>query len=255
MWDAAQYERFRGERSRPFFDMLSRIPDRSYRTIVDLGCGTGDLTAALADHWPESHVTGVDLSEEMLVPAREREEPGRLEFIRGDLATWTPASPAELIVSSAAFQWVPDHERLIGHVASSLARGGVLAVQMPSNFGAPSHTLLDEVEAAGPWAERLRGRRRHDMVLPIARYIDLAGSHGLRMDAWETTYYHLLEGDDPVLEWMKGTALRPILAALGGPEREEFLGLYGRKLREAYPQTSAGTLFPFRRIFFVARKG
>src|SRR5205807_7568438 len=103
---------FRGERARPFFDLLARIPDRGYKTIVDLGCGTGDLTAALAEHWPEARVLGVDLSEEMLVPARERENPGLLDFVQGDLATWRPAQPAELIVSNAAFQWVADHPAL-----------------------------------------------------------------------------------------------------------------------------------------------
>jgi trans-aconitate 2-methyltransferase len=254
MWDAAQYERFRGERSRPFFDLLPRIPDRSYRSIVDLGCGTGDLTAALADHWPEARVSGVDLSAEMLAPAKSREVPGRLEYLEGDIVSWCPPAPVELVVSNAAFQWVPDQVALLKHVSSYLAPRGVLAVQIPDNFSFPSHTLLDEVECGGPWAEKLRARRRHDGVLPLARYAELLWGEGMEIDAWEIVYQHVLAGDNPVLEWMMGTALRPILAALGGEERGRFLSDYAAKLRQAYPKSSRGTLFPFRRIFFVAGK-
>jgi trans-aconitate 2-methyltransferase len=254
MWDAGQYERFRGERSRAFFDLLPRIPDSSYRSIVDLGCGTGDLTAALADHWPEARVTGVDLSEEMLAPAKSRENPGQLEFVRGDIASWRPAAPVELAVSNAAFQWVPDQPALLKHVASCLAPKGVLAVQIPDNFSSPSHTLLDEVESGGPWADKLQGRHRHDGVLPLARYSELLWGEGMEVDAWEITYQHVLAGGDAVLEWMKGTALRPILAALDGGERSRFLSEYAEKLRKAYPESRRGTLFPFRRLFFVARK-
>ncbi|MBI3854314.1 MAG: methyltransferase domain-containing protein [Planctomycetes bacterium] len=254
MWDADQYERFRGERSRPFFDLLTRIPDRSYRTLIDLGCGTGDLTAALADHWPEARVTGVDLSAEMLAPAKARAVEGQLEFVQADIASWRPPAPVELAVSNAAFQWVKDQPALLKHVVSTLAPKGVLAVQIPDNFGSPSHTLLDEVEEGGPWREKLRTRHRHDGVLPLSGYVELLWGVGMDVDAWEMTYHHVLAGADAVLEWMKGTALRPILAALEDPERRDFLGAYGAKLRTAYPPSAQGTLFPFRRIFFVARK-
>lgn len=254
MWDAEQYVQFRGERSRPFFDLLARIPDRSYKTIVDLGCGTGDLTAALAEHWPESRVTGIDLSEEMLAPARERAEPGRLDFEKGDLASWRPSQPAELIVSNAAIHWVADHAALIAHLVSCLAPKGVLAVQMPANFDSPSHTLLQETVASGPWAEKLRGRLRHDIVLPLAQYVEIAWAQNLAVDAWETVYQHVLPGKDAVLEWVKGSALRPVMKVLEGAERDEFLAAYAGKLRGAYPETPAGTRFPFRRLFLIARK-
>jgi trans-aconitate 2-methyltransferase len=254
MWDATQYGQFRGERSRPFFDLLERIPDRGYKTIVDLGCGTGDLTSVLADHWPEARVLGLDHSEEMLVPARERADPGVLDFIPGDLATWRPAQPVELIVSNAAFQWVPDHGALFAHVASCLAPRGVLAVQMPGNFDSPSHTLLHQTAAEGPWAEKLRGTLRHDIVLTPAQYVDLAWSRQLEIDAWETIYQHVLPGKDAVLEWVKGTALRPVMKALQGAELDGFLSAYAEKLRKAYPETPSGTRFPFRRVFFIARK-
>ena len=255
MWDADQYERFRGERSRPFFDLLARIPDQSYRSVVDLGCGTGDLTAALADHWPEARVTGVDLSEAMLTPARTRAEAGRLDFLQADLAIWRPEATADLIVSNAAIQWVPDHDALLRHSASYLGSKGVLAVQMPANFESPSHALLKKLSLSKRWAGKLKKCLRHDVVQPLERYVEIAWGLGLKVDAWETVYQHILPGRDAVLEWMKGTGLRPVMAALKGAELEEFLAAYGEKLRAAYPETPAGTRFPFRRFFFVARKG
>jgi trans-aconitate 2-methyltransferase len=247
MWDAGQYEKFRGERTRPFFDLLSRIPDRSYQLIVDLGCGTGDLTDALAEHWPEARVIGVDHSDEMLKSAAERADPGRLDFVKDDIATWRPAQPVDLIVANASFQWVADHEALLGRMAAALGPKGVLAVQMPANFESPSHVLLKETVAG-------KVPLRHDIVLPVGRYVAVLQGLGLHADAWETVYQHVLQGKDAVLEWVKGTALRPVLEALAGAEREEFLAAYAAKLRAAYPETPSGTLFPFRRIFFVATR-
>ena len=254
MWDADQYEKFRGERSRPFFDLLSRIPDGSYKSIFDLGCGTGDLTAVLADQWPEARVIGVDNSDEMLAAAAAHADPGRLDFVKDDIATWKSAQPADLIVSNAAFHWVPDHEALIRRVAEFLGKKGILAVQVPANFDSPSHTLLRDTIAGGPWAGKLEGCLRHDIVLPPSRYVEISWSCGLRIDAWETIYQHVLAGKDAVLEWMKGTGLRPVVKALEGAERDEFLSAYAARLRAAYPETPSGTIFSFRRVFFVARK-
>jgi trans-aconitate 2-methyltransferase len=255
MWDPGQYERFRAERSRPFFDLLARIPDRAYRNVADLGCGTGDLTAALADHWPDAMVVGVDQSAEMLQKAAPLAAQDRLEFVQGDIATWRPRGPQELIVSNATFQWIPDAASLLRHVTSYLLPGGILAVQMPDNSASPSQGLLRELEAAGPWAEALKTRRRQDGVLPLQRYMQLLWDAGLsQVDAWDVTYQHVLEGDDAVFEWMKGTTLRPILSALAGEELERFLSEYRVKLAAAYPRTAKGTVFAFRRLFFVARK-
>lgn len=247
MWDPTQYERFRGERMRPFFDLLSRIPDRSYKSIVDLGCGTGDLTVALAEHWPEARVIGLDRSEEMLAAAESKADPGRLDFVRGDIETWKPAQPVELVVANAAFQWVADHDALLARMAAALPSKGVLAVQMPANFDSPSHQLLKEAVAG-------KVPLRYDVVLPIGRYVEILQGLGLLVDAWETVYQHVLPGKDAVLEWTKGTALRPVLKALEGGELDAVLHDYAAKLRAAYPETPAGTLFPFRRIFFVAGK-
>jgi trans-aconitate 2-methyltransferase len=248
MWDANQYERFRAERTRPFFDLLTRIPDRSYKSIVDLGCGTGDLTAALADHWPEARVIGVDSSDDMLKAAEPHADPGRLDFVKDDIAAWKPAKPVDLIVANAAFHWIPDHDALLGRMAAALGPKGVLAVQMPANFTSPSHLLLKEAVAG-------RVELRHDIVLPPASYVAILHKLGLSVDAWETTYQHILQGKDAVLEWVKGSALRPVLKALQGAERDEVLAAYAEKLRQAYPESPSGTLFPFRRYFFVAVRG
>ena len=247
MWDPDQYEKFRVERSRPFFDLLSRIPDRSYHAIVDLGCGIGDLTAVLADHWPEARVIGVDSSDDMLKAAEQHADAGRLDFVNDDIVTWKPAQPVDLIVTNAAFQWIPDHEALLGRMAAALGPKGALAVQMPANFTSPSHLLLQETVAG-------RVPLRHDIVLPLATYVEILHGLAFQVDAWETVYQHVLRGPDAVLEWVKGTALRPVLKALQGPERDEFLAAYAAKLRAAYPETPSGTLFPFRRVFFVASR-
>ncbi|HEV3028537.1 MAG TPA: methyltransferase domain-containing protein [Planctomycetota bacterium] len=253
MWDPEQYERFRAERSRPFFDLLERIPDRSYRAISDLGCGTGDLTAALSEHWPQARVLGVDNSTEMLTKAAKHRISDRLEFTPGDISQWRPGSPQDLIVSNATFQWIPDAAALLRHVAACLAPKGVLAVQMPDNSASPSQEILRELERSGPWAERLKGRPRQDAVLPLARYLELLWAEGFDVDAWESVYLHVLPGDDAVLEWMKGTTLRPVLQALGDTDRDPFVARYREQLAAAYPKGPSGTLFPFRRLFFVGK--
>ena len=247
MWDADQYEKFRGERTRPFFDLLSRIPDRSYKSIIDLGCGTGDLTAALADHWPEARTIGVDSSDEMLKAADQHADPGHIDFVKDDLATWKPAQAVDLIVANASFHWIPDHEALLTRMVAALGPKGVLAVQMPANFDSPSHMLLKEAVAG-------KVELRHDLVLPPGKYVEILLGLGLHVDAWETVYQHVLPGKDAVLEWVKGTALRPVLKALDGAERDEVVAAYAAKLRAAYPETPSGTIFAFRRIFFVATR-
>jgi len=247
MWDADQYEKFRAERTRPFFDLLSRIPDRSYKSIVDLGCGTGDLTAALADHWPEARVIGVDSSDEMLKAAEKQADPGRLDFVKDDIATWKPAQPVDLLVANASLHWIPDHEALLGRLVGALSPKGALAVQMPANFDSPSHLLLKEVVAG-------KVELKHDVVLPPGRYVEILQGLGILSDVWETTYQHVLQGRDAVLEWVKGTALRPVLKALEGAERDEVVAAYAAKLRAAYPETPWGTLFAFKRIFIIASR-
>jgi trans-aconitate 2-methyltransferase len=249
MRDPTQYALFSDERSRPFFNLLERVPDRPYREIVDLGCGTGVLTQSLAERWPEAHVVGLDNSPQMLAGASKFEIPGRLEFVQGDIGAYD--QPADLIFTNAALQWVEDHGSLFPRLAGLVRPGGVFAVQMPDNFHEPSHTLIETTVHSGPWAARLEGYERPS-VQPLRFYLDILLGLGFQLDAWTTTYHFLLQGENAVLEWMKGTTLQPILSRLDVDMSKAFLAAYGAALRQQYPPTSHGTHFPFRRIFFVA---
>ncbi|HZQ32274.1 MAG TPA: trans-aconitate 2-methyltransferase [Mycobacterium sp.] len=248
-WDPAQYGRFAAERDRPFFDLTSRIEAVAPRHVVDVGCGQGHLTATLSARWPDAVVEGIDSSEEMIAEAAGV---AGVAFSVADAASWEPADDVEVIVSNAALQWVPRHQELLLRWASSLPAGGWLAVQVPGNFDSPSHVLMRQVARREPWAARLHDVVRDtDAVGTPESYASVLLSAGLRADVWETTYLHVLHGDDPVLEWVRGTGLRPILAALTPVDAEEFVRQLTVELREAYPPGPHGTLFPFRRVFAV----
>lgn len=253
-WDVAQYETFRDERARPFVDLLARVPGARVRSAIDLGCGTGELTRGLLERWPDARIVGVDSSDEMLAAAAPRAVVGRLRFVRGDARSYVPDEPPDLIVSNAVLHWVPDHGPLLARLIAMLAPGGTLAVQMPANFDAASHMLILETAADGPWADKLARVAHHAAVHTLSFYAELLLEAGLAVDAWETVYLHVLPGDDAVLSWVKGTALRPVLALLDEAEKPRFVAAYAARLRAAYPRAAHGTLFPFRRIFFVARK-
>lgn len=260
-WDPAQYLRHAGHRARPFTDLLARVPDLpgDRPRIADLGCGPGNVTALLAERWPAAHITGFDNSAEMLDRAHvEHEGPtaggGRLDFAHADVRTWTPEEPYDLIVSNATLQWVPGHVERFGTWVEGLRPGGTFAFQVPGNFDAPSHRLMRDL------APRygLTGTLRHDdAVLAPQDYLARLTGLDCTADVWETTYVHLLTGADPVLDWVKGTGLRPVLTALADDpgRRDAFLDDYRAALREAYPAGPHGTPFPFRRIFAVAGKG
>ncbi|MGY5134051.1 trans-aconitate 2-methyltransferase [Streptomyces nigrescens] len=264
-WDPQQYLRHSGHRTRPFHDLLNRIPDlpRQDRTarIADLGCGPGNVTAQLTTRWPDAHITGFDNSPDMLKEAETHAGPtpggGHLDFAPADAADWTPEETYDLIVSNAALQWVPNHPDSFARWIEALAPGGTFAFQVPGNFTSPSHALLGELCDAPQWRERLNTHgRRFIHILEPAAYLEHLTDLGCAADVWETTYVQLLEGDDPVLDWVKGTALRPVLTALENDPaaREAFLGEYREALRKAYPTGRHGTVFPFRRIFAVAQK-
>lgn len=252
MWDPGQYQRYPDERGRPFFELLARVRAERPGYVVDLGCGPGNLTATLPDRWPGAVVEGVDSSPEMIERARRYPALGRLGFIVADLREWWPTRPVDVLVCNATLQWVPRHRDLLPRLAGALAPGGWLALQVPGNYAAPSHAILRELATSPRWRDRLGGVLRAGVAEP-EEYVEVLAGLGCAVDAWETTYLHLLGGDDPVLEWMKGTGLRPVLAVLGVAEQEEFLAEYGRRLRAAYPRRRYGTVLPFRRIFCVAR--
>ncbi|CAM5742049.1 Trans-aconitate 2-methyltransferase OS=Streptomyces alboniger OX=132473 GN=tam PE=3 SV=1 [Streptomyces alboniger] len=263
-WDPAQYLRHADHRARPFTDLLARVPDlpTDPPRIADLGCGPGNVTTLLAARWPAALVTGYDNSPEMLDRAHvEYEGPtpggGRLDFAHADVRTWVPTQPYDLIVSNATLQWVPGHVERFADWVAGLAPGGTLAFQVPGNFDSPSHRLMRELAQSARWKDRLADTLRHaDAVHTPRFYLERLADLGCEVDAWETTYVHLLEGEDPVLDWVKGTGLRPVLTALAEDPgaRESFVAEYRAALREAYPAGAHGTPYPFRRVFAVARR-
>lgn len=253
-WDAAKYRQFGDYRDRPFFDLTARIRAEAPRRVVDLGCGPGNLTATLAARWPGAAVEGVDSSAEMLEKA-ETMAGGNLGFRQADIADWMPAPDTDVVVTNAALQWVPGHRQLLAGWLEALPAGAWFALQVPGNFDAPSHALMRELAASPEWSGRLSGVLRHDDVVgEPADYLQLMLDAGCDADAWETTYLQLLQGPDPVLEWVRGTGLRPVLAALPAGEARSFEADYARLLRRAYPEGRHGTIFPFRRVFAVAQK-
>jgi trans-aconitate 2-methyltransferase len=225
------------------------------RFIADLGCGAGNLTRTLAERWPAAQVVGVDNSAEMLEQARPLVMPGRLSFTLADIASWSPDQPVDLLVSNAALHWVPHHDLLVPHLVKLLSSEGILAVQMPYHFQNPAHLAIEETKADPRWRQSLEGIGLHQhSVMPLTWYVDRLYDLGLTVDAWHTTYIHVLSGEDPVLEWFKGTALRPLLKVLEPQAKIEFLHDIGERFKGAYPPRGGVTLLPFPRLFFVAAR-
>jgi trans-aconitate 2-methyltransferase len=250
MWDPAVYRRFGAERSRPFFDLTGRIRAERPRAVVDLGCGPGELTLTLAERWPEARVTGIDSSTEMIDKAVAHGGPAW--FQHGDVRDWKPGPDVDVLITNATLQWVDGHRDLLARWATELPPGAWLAMQVPGNFDAPSHRLLRATAADYQVAHVTR----EAPVDEPTGYAELLLGAGATVDAWETTYTHLLEaaGDEhPVLRWMEGTALRPVKAALDENAWRGFRADLGRELAAAYPVAHGHVAFPFRRIFVVAR--
>lgn len=253
-WDPQQYARFDTDRSRPFLDLTGRIGAHEPRTVVDLGCGTGALTALLARRWPGARVTGVDSSPSMVAAAPPDQDGDRADIRVGDIRDFQPEG-VDVVVSNAALQWIPEHRGLLRRWAAGLAPGAWLAWQVPGNFDAPSHALMRRLAESPRWAARLSGvLRGGESVDDPAGYARLLVDADCTADVWETTYVHLLDGEDPVLQWVRATGLRPVLDALDGDSAADFEAEYATLLRDAYPAGPHGTLFPFRRVFCVGRK-
>jgi trans-aconitate 2-methyltransferase len=252
-WDAETYLEFSDERSRPFFDLLSRVGATSAAYVVDLGCGPGNLTVTLRRRWPRARVHGIDSSAAMVEKAQTLAGDG-LAFDVADLRAFRPSQPVDVLVSNATLQWVPGHLDLLADLAGTLGHGGWLAFQVPGNFGSPSHRLLHQLAADPRFAAHcaeVAWPASHEPEVYLARL----GELGLRADVWETTYLQVLQGPDPVLRWMQGTGARPVLQALPDDLRAEFEREYAAALREAYPARAVGTVLPFRRVFAVGRAG
>jgi trans-aconitate 2-methyltransferase len=252
-WDPEQYLRFAEHRARPFDDLLPRVMAMDPAYVVDVGCGPGGLTERLATRWPGAEVVGVDSSAEMIARATPRAREG-LRFVEADLRDWQPERPVDVLVSNATLQWVPDHLAQLPRLAAMLAPGGWLALQLPGNFDAPSHTELAALRRSPRWRERLAGLAERAAVHEPETYLATLAAAGLVVDVWETTYLQVLPGEDAVLEWMKGTGLRPTLELLTDAEAAEFVADYGARLRAAYPRQPFGTVLPYRRIFGVGHR-
>lgn len=252
-WNPAQYEKFSQPRLRPALDLIAGIPPTEPSTVVDLGCGTGSITRLLAERWPRASITGIDDSAAMLDKAAE--ESGRIRWEKQSVSDWRPADSVDVIFSNAALQWLPHHESLFKRLAGTLSTGGLMAVQMPRNYAAPSHTLITDTIRNGPWRQTLEPLLGPDPVAEPAFYYSLLAPLGRMTEIWETQYFHVLDGPDPVKEWTKGTWLRRFLDRLDPKQATQFERDYADRLLDAYPPSADGkTWFPFKRLFIVYQK-
>jgi trans-aconitate 2-methyltransferase len=252
-WSPEQYLKFSQPRLRPAIDLLARIQLPDPQCIYDLGCGAGNITAAIASRWPGASLIGVDSSAHML--GRAAKLLPQVQWRQQRLDAWQADAPADLIYSNAALHWLPDHELLFPRLLDSLKPNGILAVQMPRNFSAPSHTLMADTARSAPWRSRLESLITAPPVAEPAFYYSLLAPLTQILDIWETDYLQVLTGEDPVKEWTKGTALIPFLECLSREQQAQFESDYARRLRGAYPRRADGTtLFPFKRLFIIAQK-
>jgi trans-aconitate 2-methyltransferase len=260
-WSAQQYLAFEDERTRPVRDLLAALPVMEARTAVDIGCGPGNSTEVLAARFPRATVSGFDSSFDMIAAARKRLP--RLRFEVLEVKGWLESSGAsslqdaaiDILLANAVLQWVPDHAALFPALAAKLAPGGCLAVQVPDNLDEPAQKLMREIANEDPWRGKLAGADRARVPIESAEwYYRLLRAHCSRVDAWRTTYYHPLAGADAIVEWFKGTGLRPFLDPLDPQERAEYLARYTERLARLYPSHSGEVLLPFPRLFVVARR-
>jgi trans-aconitate 2-methyltransferase len=255
VWDPAQYERYKAYRDRPALDLMVQVPaDLEPREIWDLGCGAGEHAALLKRRHPRAKVHGLDSSAEMLKSARARTED--VDWVQGPFETWSPEIPPDLIFTNAALHWAPDHGRLFPRLVGFLAPGGVFACQAPLSHSAGWYDLLRDTIAERPWAERLASVQGTQPVAAPEAYYDWLAPSCSSVDIWSTTYLHVLTGEDPVVDWMKGTGLRPYLQAFSSEiERDQFVDAYRVRVSRAFPKRPDGTtLFPFPRLFVLARR-
>jgi len=254
-WSARQYSVFEAERTRPVRDLLAAVSPSDVRRAVDLGCGPGNSTEVLRERFPGAAISGVDSSADMIAAARTRLPD--MQFDLSNIGTWDAPGLFDVILANAVLQWVPHHETLLPRLIVKLAPGGCLAVQMPDNLDEPAHRLMRETAANGPWAEKLSGAASARIGrLGPEHYYSVLKPHAARVDVWRTTYHHVLAGGpDDVVEWFKGSGLRPFLAPLDAAETAAFLAQYRAGIARAYPPTQDGSvLLPFPRMFIVATR-
>jgi len=252
-WEPGEYLKFADLRLRPALDLLAQVPVDDPAQITDLGCGPGNVTALLRRRWPGADITALDSSAEMLARAKAEHLNLGISWRQADVRTWAAPAPQDLIYSNAVLHWVDDHAALFGRLMGELSLGGVLAVQMPNQFNEPSHLLMREVARSGPWADVLAPLLRKAPVAEPGAYYDSLQPHCASLNIWESTYTQIMDGDDPVLQWIGSTALKPLLEALDPDLAQDYRATLAAELRSAYPKQADGkTLFPFRRLFIVA---
>ncbi len=257
-WNPALYRKFEDERTRPARELLARVlpnqPNVAPQRVYDLGCGPGNSTELLVESFPSAQVVGTDNSEPMLVSARERPPNCRFEF--SDIAAWQAGEPADLIYSNAALQWLGDHDALIPGLFRQLARGGVLAIQMPDNRDEPTHRAMRDLAGLAPWSARLGDAAKvPTRILALTDYYDLLAGAGAEVDVWRTTYQHPMASPAKIVEWLRGTGLKPFVDPLPDAERKSFLTEYEARIAQAYPKRADGKLLlQFPRLFIIARR-
>jgi trans-aconitate 2-methyltransferase len=251
-WNAGQYLRFASERTRPCRDLTSALTIETPRRIIDLGCGPGNSTAVLVERWPNAEIMGIDSSNEMVLAAR-RDAPSRT-FHVADIATWTPEAPVDIVFSNASLQWVENHEQLYPRLLGFVAPGGVFAAQVPCNMSAPAHEIMREIAKRPEFQSYLGDGVREWQVQDGASYYDILAPHAKRIDIWQTEYLHILPNAAAIVDWYKGTGLRPFLDRLPNADiRNRFLDLYSDAITKAYPARRDGhVILPFQRLFVVA---
>ncbi|HWL57785.1 MAG TPA: trans-aconitate 2-methyltransferase [Paracoccus sp. (in: a-proteobacteria)] len=252
-WSASQYSRFLDDRTRPARDLLNAVPVERPDLVVDLGSGPGNSTALLARRYPAARIVGIDSDPDMIATAR-RKLP-ECEFLPDTIEDWRPTTPPDVIFANASLQWVEDHEALFVRLVNLLSPGGALAVQMPDNLDEPSHRAMRKVADDPRWSARMgsANARRKPLMRPPALHA-LLRPHATRVDIWRTVYNHELEGVDAIVEWFKGSALRPYLATLDVDEQASFLHAYREEIAPAYPESDGRCLLAFPRLFFVASR-
>lgn len=253
-WNAALYLTFERDRTRPAIEMLARVSQEMPRRILDLGCGPGNSTELLARRYTDAEILGLDNSPDMLSKARERLP--QATFLEADIASWTPDKPFDLVFANAVFQWLPGHQTLFPRLVSWLSGGGSLAIQMPDNLNEPSHALMRDVAAKGPWKDKFAGvEAMRESIPAMERYYDWLSAEGAVVDIWKTTYCHVMDSPGAIVDWVKSTGLRPFLERLTAPEQEEFLRRYEAEVSDAYPAQADGKrLLRFPRVFMVATR-
>ncbi len=253
-WNPELYRKFEDERTRPARELLARVAIDSPKRVYDLGCGPGNSTELLVERFPHAQVVGTDNSEPMLVSARAR-LPG-CAFELSDIASWQAGRPADVIYSNAALQWIGDHETLIPGLFGQLAPGGVLAIQMPDNREEPTHRSMREVAGLDPWSALIGDAAKvRTKILALTDYYDLLAGAGAEVDVWRTAYQHPMESPAKIVEWVRGTGLKPFVDPLPDAERKTFLAEYEARIARAYPKRADGKLLlQFPRLFIVARR-